>query len=169
MSSRSYICVKQNDGTYVGIYCHNFGFLTYNGAMLIDHYKKREKVEELIKYGDLSLLNINVSPDPRYIHNFNSRQKDVCVFYGRDRGEKNTEARVIKLSEINDKNSWIEYCYIYDLDNTWKYFLCGTDNINIRDLESDIIECYKNLKVTRPKGYYGYLNVMDIICAKNVS
>ena len=34
MSTRSYICVKQNDGSYKGVYCHWDGYLTYNGIMI---------------------------------------------------------------------------------------------------------------------------------------
>lgn len=38
MSTRSFICVEQDDGSYKGVYCHSDGYLTYNGAMLLDHY-----------------------------------------------------------------------------------------------------------------------------------
>ena len=54
MSTRSFICVEQDDGSYKGVYCHSDGYLTYNGAMLLDHYNSREKADALIALGDLS-------------------------------------------------------------------------------------------------------------------
>ena len=54
MSTRSYICIENEDKSISGIYCHSDGYLTYNGAMLLDHYSDREKVKELISLGDLS-------------------------------------------------------------------------------------------------------------------
>ena len=41
MSTRSFICVEQDDGSYKGVYCHSDGYLTYNGAMLLDHYNSQ--------------------------------------------------------------------------------------------------------------------------------
>lgn len=64
MSTRSFICVEQDDGSYKGVYCHSDGYLTYNGAMLLDHYNSREKADALIALGDLSLLAKNSIPIP---------------------------------------------------------------------------------------------------------
>ena len=64
MSTRSYICVKQDDGSYKGVYCHWDGYLTYNGAMLIDHYNSLEKANEILALGDISSLKENLYPDP---------------------------------------------------------------------------------------------------------
>ena len=70
MSTRSYICVKQDDGSYKGVYCHWDGYLTYNGAMLLDHYNNRERADALIALGDLSLLCEKLYPDPDKPHGF---------------------------------------------------------------------------------------------------
>ena len=35
MSTRSFICVEQDDGSYKGVYCHSDGYLTYNGAIIL--------------------------------------------------------------------------------------------------------------------------------------
>ena len=113
MSTRSFICVEQDDGSYKGVYCHSDGYLTYNGAMLLDHYNSREKASEIIALGDLSLLCEKLYPDPERPHSFDydSRQEDVTVAYGRDRGEKGTEAREITLEDA--KESWCEYMYVF--------------------------------------------------------
>ena len=97
MSTRSFICVEQDDGSYKGVYCHSDGYLTYNGAMLLDHYNNRERADALIALGDLSLLCEKLYPDPDKPHGFDydKRQPDVTVAYARDRGEKNTEARIV--------------------------------------------------------------------------
>ena len=42
MSTRSLICKQIDKNLYEAIYCHSDGYLTYNGAMLIDHYKDEE-------------------------------------------------------------------------------------------------------------------------------
>ena len=109
MSTRSFICVEQDDGSYKGVYCHSDGYLTYNGAMLLDHYNSREKADALIALGDLSLLCEKLYPDPDKPHGFDydKRQPDVTVAYARDRGEKLYEARTITLESALD--SWGEY------------------------------------------------------------
>lgn len=136
MGARSYICIEQENHTYLGVYCHNDGYLDYNGKILYNHYTKREKVEELIKQGDMSSLGENIEPDYSKEHNFIHRQKGVCVFYHRDRKEENTMARMVRLEDINNPNSWIEFCYIYTLDNKWIYFECGkSKDINLVDLK----------------------------------
>ncbi len=162
MSTRSYILKENDDGTYIGIYCHNDGYLSYNGAMLIDHYKNREKVEKLISLGNMSSLNIYLDPDPSKEHSFDDRQEDVSVFYQRDRGEEGQEACNITLEELNDPSSWIEYCYIYTKDNKWSYFKCGELDKGLKDLEEGLNEEYKNLGFNRPEGYYGFYTEDDI-------
>lgn len=168
ISTRSYICKENEDGTYTGIYCHSDGYLTYNGAMLIDHYKDREKVEKLISLGDMSSLNVNVDPDTSKEHNFDNRQEDVCVFYGRDRGEKDTEAQIVNPHKFNSSESMIEYCYIYGLDNKWKYFECGrSDKINLEDVEKALEKEYKRLGFPRPANRYGFYFPDEIEAFKN--
>lgn len=103
MSTRSFI--------YKGVYCHSDGYLTYNGAMHLDHYNSREKADALIALGDLSLLCEKLYPDPDKPHGFDydKRQPDVTVAYARDRGEKNTEAQIVTPESA--LNSWGEYLY----------------------------------------------------------
>ena len=57
MSTRSYICIENENKSISGIYCHSDGYLTYNGAMLLDHYSDREKVKELINNPYEKIIN----------------------------------------------------------------------------------------------------------------
>lgn len=123
MSTRSNIAIQLEDDKFKVIYCHSDGYLTYNGAMLLKHYNTRDKIEELIKLGDLSCLAPQINPDPNKPHSFEyeNRQDNVCVAYGRDRNEENTQARILSKDEMFS-NSWIEFFYIFTLDDKWKYY-----------------------------------------------
>ena len=74
----------------------------------------------------MSALFKYIHPDKQYPHSFNffDRQPNVCVFYGRDRGEKNTEAKEVNLIKMNEE-AMIDYCYVYGLDDYWYYFSVG--------------------------------------------
>ncbi len=156
MSTRSFICVEQDDGSYKGVYCHSDGYLTYNGAMLLDHYNSRDKANEIIALGDLSLLCENLYPDPDKPHGFDydKRQEDVTVAYGRDRGEKGTEARAITLEDA--KESWCEYMYVYTKENNWQYYDLHEDNPELRDVETDLAKEFEAMGIERPAGEYGF-------------
>lgn len=56
MSTRSLIAKENDDGTFRTVYCHHDGYLTYNGAMLLDHYNTPERIDKLLDLGDLSFL-----------------------------------------------------------------------------------------------------------------
>ncbi len=56
MSTRSFIAKQIEKDAYLTVYCHNDGYLTYNGALLLDCYNTPEQVDELLKLGDLSYL-----------------------------------------------------------------------------------------------------------------
>ncbi|MCL2522874.1 MAG: hypothetical protein FWE36_08460 [Erysipelotrichales bacterium] len=127
--------MEHQDGTYTTSYCHYDGYLDHNGKILVTYYNERQKVEELLSFGDMSALAERVTPDPETIHTFDESQKNVCVFYGRDRGEKNTQAKNYLISELlkNVDESWIEFCYIFTLNNEWKYF--NQYDSNLRDVK----------------------------------
>lgn len=163
MSTRSYICMETEPGKYVGSYCHCDGYLTYNGAMLLDHYSNREKVERLISLGDMSTLNENIDPNPLREHSFDDPQNGVTVFYGRDRGEKGTEAREVTLDDVNAPDSWIEYCYVYGLDGKWRYMECGEGEPCLKDLSEGLKEEYERIGLKkRPRGFYGFFTKEDV-------
>ena len=161
MSTRSVISMKVGDDKYRAIYCHSDGYLTFNGAMLFDHYTDENKVKELLDLGDISCLGPLVNPDPTRPHSFDyeERQENVVVAYARDRGEKKREAREFTLEELKEWD-WIEYIYIFDENKKWKYlsypFVDGEGKTLIKDVEEDLAKEYKSYGIKRPKGFYGF-------------
>ena len=57
-----------------------------------------------------------IKPNPKKPHSFefDQRQDDVVVAYGRDRGESETEAKILSLKEMFEE-SWIDYYYIFKI------------------------------------------------------
>jgi hypothetical protein len=121
MSTRSMILREEDNGLYLGIYCHHDGYLSHNGAILLKYYNTRKKLEKLLELGDLSYLAPKVKPRPGAHHDYDHPQEGVCVFYGRDRGEIATGAEYVTLEDM-DNDPWIEYTYVFTRDNKWKYF-----------------------------------------------
>ena len=162
MSTRSFICKEQPDGKYIGIYCHSDGYLTYNGAMLLDHYSEREKVDALIALGDISLLEKNIAPDPDKPHSFEygQRQEGVIVAYGRDRGEKDIDAREITLEGA--QSSWCEYMYIFGQDGKWRYYDLHEDEPELCSVEEDLAAEYKRMGIERPPDEYGFISPEEL-------
>ena len=165
MSTRSYIAKQIGDNKYRTIYCHNDGYLTYNGAMLLDHYNSPEKLDELLRLGDLSCLGVNINPDPSRPHSFDhkERQDGVTVAYGRDRGDRNVAARNLTLEQLDNPNNWTAYVYIFTQDHEWKYFKAGHSQEGLRDVENDLKNAYAVYDMERPQEYYG--NLTDDIAA----
>jgi hypothetical protein len=133
---------------------------------LLDHYADREKVDRLLSLGCLSYLQPAIDPDPGKPHKFEpdevngkyvyQRQEGVCMFYGRDRGEKDRQAFAVKLQEVG-QNDWIEYCYVFTRDGIWKYFEPEESGaVNLRDVEAGLGAEFKGYGITRPPNDYGY-------------
>lgn len=139
MSTRSYIAEELKDGKYKVIYCHFDGYLEHNGEILVNHYKDRKKIEELLTLGDLSSLAENINPDPTKEHSYEygKRQENVCVSYNRDRQDNDpeNEAQILTKEEMF-KNYWIEYFYIFTLDNKWKYY--DYQHKELKDVKEDL-------------------------------
>ena len=139
MSTRSYIAEELPNGKYKVIYCHFDGNIEHNGEILINHYQDRNKLEKLLSLGDLSSLDKNIEPNPSLPHSldYKEQQKDVCVFYNRDGKENNPDwdAKVLTKEEMFD-NDWIEYFYIFTLEDKWKYYDYEQDIL--RDVAEDL-------------------------------
>lgn len=90
MSTNSIIAIKNRNGTVDSAYCHNDGYPSHNGAILAEHYNDESRVRSLISQGDMSVLGKHIDPDPSVEHKFGAAQLDVTIFYGRDRGERNS-------------------------------------------------------------------------------
>lgn len=122
MATRSSIAVKLSPTTVKVIYCHWDGYLSNNGSILLEHYTTPELVHELISHGSLSSLGDRVNPSADAPHSYEHPQPDVCVYYGRDRGESDTDPTVVSIDEYPDHFQEFDYLYI---DNRWVVGTCG--------------------------------------------
>jgi len=89
MSTRALIGIQNKSGKSIKyIYAHNDNYLEGVGKTLLDHYKTRQKVFRLIALGDASWVGPRINPRASREHSFNKPQRDVSVFYTRDRGDE---------------------------------------------------------------------------------
>lgn len=125
MSTRSFIGIKENNGTIKAIYCHNDGYLSYVGAILNSYYADRESVERLMDLGDLSVLGVNPI-DGGWNNNFITNKTSdgfylECIGY-RSRPENDVDFKVYKdEAEFLEsaKACWAEYAYLL-VDGEWQ-------------------------------------------------
>ncbi len=126
MGTRSNIARLNNDGSYDVIYCHWDGYPSHNGKILLEHYTTPAKIAELLSIGSLSSLHENIGvkcdfDNPPKEQGRNSQ----CIFYGRDRGEKDIEAvhypnHAALLEGLKD--AWTEWLYVYSIpQGQWLY------------------------------------------------
>ena len=118
MATRSYIGVRNLDASVDYIYCHFDGYPSNNGKILTENYQDMDKVNTLLKLGDLSVLGMEIGEK----QDFNNPRlgMDWCLAYGRDRGEKNVSVKNGDYNElIKDQN--VDYVYIFDGDY-WECF-----------------------------------------------
>lgn len=137
MATRGTIALEFADGSVQMVYSHFDNYLEHNGRILKEHYSDPFKLAELIELGSISVL----APEIGVKHPFDNphrwgtpdylaheaEYKSMTKFYGRDRGEIETEAR--KFADFNDyqKNGdFQEYNYILRLINgEAKWFVNG--------------------------------------------
>jgi hypothetical protein len=114
--------MEQPDGRIMQIYCHWDGYLSNNGEILQTHYQDRAKVLALMLLGDISGLRSEIGE----AHDFDARYLDGdlkenwCTAYGRDRGERDTQARVFQdFEDYKNNHQYEEYEYVFRLDDQW--------------------------------------------------
>ena len=111
MSTTSRITIEigkeNNVSTYKSVYCHHDGYLSGVGKMLLEYYKDVETAALLITFGDMSCLRKNIYPDSSKPHTFDKPQKDVCVFYCRDKGEDWNDVKPIEI--VGKEQDLIKY------------------------------------------------------------
>ena len=120
MATRSIIARKINDKESLAIYCHYDGYLEHNGAILHLHYDTPEKVEKLISLGDLCSLGKKVEPNTSKAHTRLRPQDEVCIYYGRDMKNVDTEPVVVDTDQLGNLSNWAEHVYWYDGEE-WKH------------------------------------------------
>jgi hypothetical protein len=131
MGTRSRIGVMHGDKVK-SIYCHWDGYLEFNGAILQEHYDSA-KANHLVALGDLSSLRADIGEKHAFsqfelpaeeVEAYKTLTENWCTFYGRDRGEKDTEYKVATtFDQFLEQcyNSGAEYYYIMR-DGVW---YCG--------------------------------------------
>lgn len=129
MATRSNIAIKNKDGTYDYVYCHFDGYLDNNGVILYDHYQDENKIRRLIDLGDMSALGKLVEPINGSPHDFKNPDRDVTVFYGRDRGETGTQKRTVSSKKEIVRE---EYCYLWE-DEEWLVYSSGDHFISLEE------------------------------------
>lgn len=118
MSTRSLITANI-DNKFLTIYCHFDGYPEGVGKTLSENYTTTEKITALMALGDLSVLAD--STDKPEGHTFENKIKGFCVAYGRDRGEKGTEAKETSdLAESVKLDYGQEYHYFWN-GTSWLY------------------------------------------------
>ena len=138
MSTRAAIAkLNTNTNEAKFIYCHSDGYLEYTGKILNEHYNSEDKVDELLSYGDLSIINENIGEklDVPFNDYTAFAEKKQCRFYMRDRGEKNKEATNLSntdcaenaLLEYSFENMGVDFIYAFDT-RLQKWYVY--DNIN---------------------------------------
>jgi hypothetical protein len=128
MATRSHIGVRNTDGTVDYIYCHFDGYPSHNGKILIDHYADMDKVNALMKLGDLSILGAEIGEKQDFYDRFTYEQ-NWCLAYGRDRNEPNTSVKTTQFIDLL-KDDGVDYIYVFDGDY-WECYDAG-------NLERDI-------------------------------
>lgn len=122
MSTRARIGIELADGTVLSSYCHNDGYMSGLGILLVDHYSDAAKLLEAINLGDASTWGTVVHPTGE--HTFASREQGVNVYYERDRNEEDCGPWMFdNMKEfVNCSNE--DFGYAYTLDGLW---LCANE------------------------------------------
>ena len=126
MGTRSMIAIQNPYSKDVrAVYCHWDGYLEHNGSILNKHYSTSSKVNNLIALGGLSSLRPEIGDKHAFsehelpkdeVEAFRAATRDMCTFYGRDRGETGQEFKVFStLAKAQDyfEGSWCEYLYVF--------------------------------------------------------
>lgn len=121
MSTHCGIAIKTDKG-YETIYCHHDGMTSRMLPKLQNYYNSETLANLLISGGDASSIGSKFESTNEN-HSFDNPEKDVCVFYHRDRGEDWTATR----PTVYDKNRAFDtYYYLYIWENgCWTAYADG--------------------------------------------
>ena len=150
MGTRSRIGVMHGN-IVKSVYCHWDGYLAHNGAILQEHYNSA-KANELVSLGDLSSLRPSIGVEHAFSpfdtemsqENYEKLYGEMCTFYGRDRGEKDTAWKVAQtFAEFLEQVDFCgaEYYYIMR-DGVW---YCG-DTYSNNTLSLKLVPLYEALE-----------------------
>jgi hypothetical protein len=121
MATRSTIALEFADGTIGQVYCHWDGYLSNNGKILFENYSNPFVLRELIDLGGLSSLRPTIGTKHPFSmveanmtqDEFYNLYRNMCTFYGRDRGEGESDATYFKdFADYEANGQREEYDYI---------------------------------------------------------
>jgi len=122
MATRSTIALEFADGTIGQVYCHWDGYLAHNGKILFENYSNPFILRDLIDLGSLSSLRPTIGTKHPFSHydvanmtlqEYGNLYRDMCTFYGRDRGEGQSDANYFKdFADFKANGQAEEYDYI---------------------------------------------------------
>jgi hypothetical protein len=135
MGTSASIAVVHNDGTVSQTRINYDGYLSGVGRMLVEHYSSPlERVEELIKYGEISSLGMWIDT-----HSFEEPAKDVTVYYGRDRGESDCEPKIFpSIYQFNEELSKEDYNYLFQ-DGKWFLMIESDSDFTWEELTEELL------------------------------
>ena len=123
MATRATIAKLDNNGVKA-IYLHSDGYLEHAGRILNEHYNTEEKVDELLSYGDVSIIRENIGVKLDFNDYMAFAKNKQCKFYMRDRGEKYKHATQLKdekeLIEFSN-NCDVEFIYMFAYGSWYVY------------------------------------------------
>ena len=111
MSTKSTIGIKRLDGSEDVIYCHWDGYISHNGVYLQLYYDTPEKIEKLLKLGNISSLQETI---------------DKSHAYHRDGGEKWADGKGYGKQEYNyvfDEHDGLWYVTEERLEHGRAYYI----------------------------------------------
>lgn len=128
MATRSLIGLQLPDGKILSVYCHNDGYLSWNGRILRGSYITVEQVEALLRLGNLSVLEETL---------------EACYAYGRNRGDEGQEAEVTENRKaFIESGSWVNYLYLFR-NGEW-FYRNTTNHRNFRRLNEVVFTLTSN-------------------------
>lgn len=116
------IGIRNSDNTITAIYCHWDGYVEKVGNLLFKYYSNEDTIKELVSNGNLSSLREKIHPDNTYEHSYVRPQRDVCIFYIRDRKESQIGNLPVtyKSDSAYINGVWVDYYYLF-FDGAWHY------------------------------------------------
>ena len=114
--------IEAPSGKVISTYGHYDGYPSWVGKHLKRYYNNSAKVKELMKLGKQGISTLGKKIKGSKDHSFDKPDKDVTVFYGRDRGEKGNATSNWKDRDSVKFNSGEEFFYIWNVkEKKWYY------------------------------------------------
>jgi len=120
--TRWLVGIEEPSGKITSTYGHYDGYPEWAGKHLKKYYKNPVVVKNLIKLGKAGISTIGPKIKGSKDHSFAKPDKDVTVFYGRDRGEKGNATSKWKDRDEIKFHSGEEFFYLWNIkEKKWYY------------------------------------------------